>query len=139
MNLDFEKIKKRISEIEESINEINKIVSINEYEFWKDKRNITSVKYYLLEAIEAVGGICVHIVAKKFGKGVNSLSECINILEEEEILNKELSSRLKKMIKFRNKLIHKYWDIDDKLVYEYAKNETDDFTNFIKEIKKFLI
>lgn len=139
MNLDFEKIKKRISEIEESINEINKIVSINEYEFWKDKRNITSVKYYLLEAIEAVGGICVHIVAKKFGKGVNSLSECINILEEEEILNKELSSRLKKMIKFRNKLIHKYWDIDDKLVYEYAKNETDDFIDFIKEIKKFLI
>jgi len=139
MNLDIEKIKKRVSEIEESINEINKIVSINEYEFWKDKRNITSVKYYLLEAIEAVGGICVHIVAKKFGKGVNSLSECINILEEEEILNKELSSRLKKMIKFRNKLIHKYWDIDDKLVYEYAKNETNDFTDFIKEIKKFLI
>lgn len=137
MNLDIEKIKKRISEIEESINEINKIVSINEYEFWKDKRNITSVKYYLLEAIEAVGGICVHIVAKKFGKGVNSLSECINILEEEEILDKELSSRLKKMIKFRNKLIHKYWEIDDKLVYEYAKNETDDFTDFIKEIKKF--
>jgi len=139
MNLDIEKIKKRVSEIEESINEINKIVSINEYEFWKDKRNITSVKYYLLEAIEAVGEICVHIVAKKFGKGVNSLSECINILEKEEILNKELSSRLKKMIKFRNKLIHKYWDIDDKLVYEYAKNETDDFTDFIKEIKKFLI
>ena len=139
MNLDIEKIKKRISEIEESINEINKIVSINEYEFWKDKRNITSVKYYLLEAIEAVGGICVHIVAKKFGKGVNSLSECINILEEEEILNKELSSRLKKMIKFRNKLIHKYWDIDDKLIYEYAKNETDNFIDFIKEIKKFLI
>jgi len=83
--------------------------------------------------------ICVHIVAKKFGKGVNSLSECINILEEEEILNKELSSRLKKMIKFRNKLIHKYWDIDDKLIYEYAKNETDNFIDFIKEIKKFLI
>ncbi|HOC53265.1 MAG TPA: DUF86 domain-containing protein [Caldisericia bacterium] len=139
MNLDIEKIKKRVSEIEESINEINKIVSINEYEFWKDKRNITSVKYYLLEAIEAVGEICVHIVAKKFGKGVNSLSECINILEKEEILDKELSSRLKKMIKFRNKLIHKYWDIDDKLVYEYAKNETNDFTDFIKEIKKFLI
>jgi len=139
MNLDFEKIKKGVSEIEESINEINKIVSINEYEFWKDKRNITSVKYYLLEAIEAVGEICVHIVAKKFGKGVNSLSECINILEKEEILDKELSSRLKKMIKFRNKLIHKYWDIDDKLVYEYAKNETNDFTDFIKEIKKFLI
>lgn len=139
MNLDIEKIKKRISEIEESINEINKIVSINEYEFWKDKRNITSVKYYLLEAIEAVGGICVHIVAKKFGKGVNSLSECINILEEEEILDKELSLRLKKIVKFRNKLIHKYWEIDDKLVYEYAKNETDDFTDFIKEIKKILI
>jgi len=139
MNLDIEKIKKRVSEIEESINEINKIVSINEYEFWKDKRNITSVKYYLLEAIEAVGEICVHIVAKKLGKRVNSLSECINILEKEEILDKELSSRLKKMIKFRNKLIHKYWDIDDKLVYEYAKNETNDFTDFIKEIKKFLI
>ncbi|MGB9750195.1 MAG: type VII toxin-antitoxin system HepT family RNase toxin [Caldisericia bacterium] len=139
MNIDYERIKKRVSEIEEAINEINKLISINEIEFWRDNRNISAIKYYLLIAIEAVGAICVHIIAKSLGKSSSSFGECFDILKENKIISDELSLRLKRMVKFRNKLIHKYWDIDDKLVYEYVKFDIKDFYEFIKEIKKLLI
>jgi len=139
MKLNKEKIKERISEIKESTIEIEKLTSMDEREFWKEKRNIAAVKYYLLQAIESIGSICVHIIAKKFGKGVYTISECFVILEKGVIINKDLYTRLKKMVKFRNKLVHRYWEIDDKLVYNYAKNDIKDFLDFINEIYKIIL
>ncbi|MFA4890579.1 MAG: DUF86 domain-containing protein [Candidatus Paceibacterota bacterium] len=138
MEIDKEKIKQRFSEIDESLEEIKRLVSVDEKEFWSKKENIAAVKYYLLQAIEAVGGICVHIAAKKFNKGVSAFGECFEILEKEEFLPKIFSSKLKKMVKFRNKLIHRYWEIEDENILEYSKKELDDFNEFIKRINKLL-
>lgn len=135
MSLDIEKIKKRIGDIKEAIEEINKLISMNEKDFWKEKKNIAALKYFLLVAIEALGSICVHICAKKFNKGVSSIGECITFLEKESILSSELSDRLRNMVKFRNILVHQYWDIDDKRVYNYAKYDINDFFDFIEEIR----
>ncbi|MBC7195513.1 MAG: DUF86 domain-containing protein [Caldisericia bacterium] len=139
MNLDYERIKKRISDIEEAINEIKRLTTLNEEEFWRDNRNISTIKYNLLIAIEAVGSICVHIIAKLLGKSTSSFGECIDILKENNIISDELCLRLKKLVKFRNRLIHKYWEIDNKLVYEYSKVDIKDFYDFINEIKKLII
>lgn len=133
-----EKIKKIISEINESLNEIKKLISMNQDELFLEKRNIAALKYFLLQAIEGVGTICVHISAKIFNKSVSSFGECFEVLEENKIIDQELSERLKKMIKFRNKLIHRYWDIDDNLLVKYAKEDLNDFDDFINSIKKIL-
>lgn len=66
MEIDREKIKQRFSEINESLEEIQRLTSLDDKEFWLRKENIAAVKYYLLQAIEATGSICVHIAAKKF-------------------------------------------------------------------------
>jgi uncharacterized protein YutE (UPF0331/DUF86 family) len=136
MEINREKIKKRFSEINETLEEICRLVSLEDKEFWARKENIAAVKYYLLLAIEAVGGICVHIAAKKFNKGVSVLGECFEILEKEGLLDEGLSSRLKKMVKFRNKLMHRYWEIDEKNILKYAREDLGDFKDFIKEISK---
>ena len=136
MQIDIEKIKQRISDINESLEEIQKLTSLDVNEFWSGKRNIAALKYFLLQAIEALGGICVHICAKRFNKGVSSLGECIEILEKEKVLDKDLSERLRNMIRFRNKLVHRYWEIEDQKVYKYAKKDIKDFTDFIEAIKR---
>lgn len=136
MEIDQKKLKQRISEIQESLKEIERLVSVSEKEFWSKKENIAATKYYLLQAIESVGSICVHVAAKKFNKGVSFFGECFEILEKEGFLEKELASELRKMVKFRNKLIHRYWEIGDKNILEYVKKDLNDFNDFIKAIKK---
>jgi len=42
------------------------------------------------------------------------------------------------MKKFRNVLVHKYGDIDDKKAYEDIKEGLKDFEHIINEIEKFL-
>ena len=42
------------------------------------------------------------------------------------------------MIEFRNMLVRRYWEIDDRKVLKYAREDLEDFEKFIKAIKKFL-
>lgn len=133
--LDIEKLKLRISEIQQSLKEIRQYLAISEENFWQDHRNILAIEQLLLRAIEATGGICLHLVAKKLKKGVESFAQCFEILGENNIIDKKLCQKLIKMARFRNILIHRYWEIDEKKVYDYAKNNLRDFESFISSIK----
>ena len=134
MELDQEKIKKRFAEVDEALAEVKRLVTFRDSDFWSKKENIAAVKYYLLQAIEAIGSICVHVAAKRYNKGVSVFGECFEILLKEDALDENLAARLRRMTKFRNKLIHRYWEIDDKQVLDYARNNLDDFSEFMKVI-----
>lgn len=136
--IDIERIKRRIAEIKEAVAEIKRLTAKESDEFWLAKENIAAVKYYLIQAIEAVGAICVHIAAKKFNKAISSFGECIEVLGNENFFDADLLYKLKEIAKFRNKLIHRYWEIDDRLVLKYAKEEIDDFEDFSSDLSRVL-
>lgn len=138
MEIDKEKIKKRFSEINEALEGIQKLSSMNDDEFWSKKENMAALKYYLLQAIEAVGSVCVHIAAKKYNRGVSAFGECFEVLGKEGFLKESLVSRLRKMIKFRNKLMHRYWEIGDENVLEYTRQDLGDFNDFMQAIGEIL-
>jgi len=58
-------------------------------------------------------------------------------LEKEKIIPKEMKEKLKTMRGFRNILVHRYAEVDDKLVFDNLKN-INDFKEFRKEIGAFL-
>ena len=43
------------------------------------------------------------------------------------------------MIRFRNILVHRYWEIEDEKVLQYARKNLEDFKKFLEEIKEILI
>jgi len=136
--IDIEKIKGRISEIKSNIEKVKKYAGLPEKEFWGDERNILSVKHLLLESIEACGNICVHIIAKKVYKAPSSFAECFEHLHRADIINAELSLKLRNMSRFRNILVHRYWEIDEIKILEYAKNNLGDFEQFLKATVTYL-
>jgi len=138
MDVDIEKIKNRMSEIRENIGKIGQYSSISDKEFWEDERNILSVKHLLLESIEACSNICIHISAKKLFKAPSSFSECFEILHKSKITDEDLSSRLRKMARFRNILLHRYWEIENQKILGYARNDLGDFEQFLRSIAKYL-
>lgn len=138
MAIDIEKIKQRVTEIRENIEKINKYSSIQEKEFWEDERNILSIKHLLLESIEACGNICVHILAKKLFKASSSFAECFENLYGSKVIDEELSNKLVNMARFRNILVHRYWQVNDQKILDYAQNNIGDFSLFLKSIIKYL-
>lgn len=138
MDINLEKLTKRISEIKENREKIKKYASIPDSEFWKDERNLLAIKHLLLQSIEACGSICSHVLAKKFFKSPSSFPECFETLYNSKVINKELSVKLRKMARFRNILVHRYWEIEDKKILEYARNNLEDFDQYLKSIIDYL-
>lgn len=60
------------------------------------------------------------------------------ILKEEEIIGKELAIKLEDMARFRNLLVHRYGEVDNKRVLEIIKHNLRDIEEFEKEIEKFI-
>ena len=138
MNIDIEKIKQKLTEIRQNIEKIKIYSSITEKEFWEDERNILAIKHLLLESIEACGNICVHILAKKLFKASSSFAECFENLYKMKVIDEDLSNKLIKMARFRNILVHRYLQIDEQKILEYAKNNLVDFNLFMKSIAEYL-
>lgn len=134
MEVDKEKIKKRFEEISHALEEIRRITSLDDEKFWADEEHIAAVKYNLLQAIEGVASICLHLAAKKFKKGVSNPGDCFKLLIEREVVDRNLAKRLIEMNRFRNMLVHHYEKIDDKKVLKYTREELDDFENFIRAV-----
>ncbi len=139
MNIDAKKIKFLVSEIRQSTEQIRTYASVPEKDFWNDKRNILSVQHLLLRAMEASANICAHVAAKKLQKGVESPAECFELLGQQKLISEEVSRSLQKMARFRNTLIHRYWDVDEKRVYQYAKHDLKDFDAFLEAISRIAV
>jgi uncharacterized protein YutE (UPF0331/DUF86 family) len=60
------------------------------------------------------------------------------VMSEVGALDSAFSEELKKMAKFRNRLVHLYWQVDDKQVYDILQNRLSDFKRFLDSMASFL-
>lgn len=131
-------IKSKLKIIEENIDLVQKNFP-NKLEEFKSLDLIKDGIYKRIEAsIQEIIKIC-SIINSDLRLGIPSNSDnIISTLEEKEIISKELSAKIKKMKSFRNFLVHRYGQIQDKIAYEDIKNGFDDFLLFKKEILKLI-
>jgi len=111
----------RISEINTSLERLEKIGDneLNNFLENHDSQDIAS--YRLLIVIESCISICQHLTAKLLKKSPESYANCFEMLADHEIISKDLSLKLQNMARFRNMLVHIYWNIDYKQVYAIIK------------------
>ncbi|MBC7095441.1 MAG: DUF86 domain-containing protein [Thermococcus sp.] len=126
-------------EAEKSIQNLKELSSIPEGEFLKNKHYIASAKYSLLIAIEACIDIAYHIISKNRMRLPKDYADSFKVLVENNIIDEDLGKRLMLMARFRNRLVHIYWDVDDKMVYHYIKENIVDIEEFLKKIREILL
>lgn len=138
VGIDIERVKERAREIRESLEKIRQYATLPDAEFFADERNLYTVMHLLLIAIEATASLCTHILAKTARKAPASHGECFEGLRNLGIVDDELASRLVKMVRFRNLLVHRYWEVDPVRVLDYARKDVGDFKAFLAAVEGFV-
>jgi uncharacterized protein YutE (UPF0331/DUF86 family) len=64
-----------------------------------------------------------------------SFSECFILLDEAGVCG-TCAQDLSPIIKLRNLLIHRYWAIDDKRVYDSIKNDFTGVDKFLESVRE---
>jgi len=129
--IEIERVKARAREIRENMGKIHHYAGLPDDEFFADERNLYTVMHLLLQTIEAVAGLCTHILAKTARAAPASYAECFEGLRELEIVDDDLAGRLVRMARFRNLLVHRYWEIDEARVLRFARENLGDFEAFL--------
>ncbi|MHC4216533.1 MAG: type VII toxin-antitoxin system HepT family RNase toxin, partial [Planctomycetota bacterium] len=99
---------------------------------------IASAKYHFIVVIESSIDMCNHIISRNGYRVPEDYGDTFRVMREEGAFDTEFSEELVKMEKFRNRLVHLYWEIDDTRIYKILEGNLGDLNKFIKLIAGFL-
>jgi len=97
-----------------------------------------SVRYLLIQLVEATASVCVHILSRVYGEEVEGYPDSFLRLGAKHIIPGDLATKLASAARLRNLLVHRYWEIIDEKVYVSVKQGLKDFVDFIDCIGNFL-
>ena len=136
--LNVDRLRLRLGAIADALRRLRELGALGEETFLADFRNTESAKYLLIVAIEAAIDICNHIVARGGGRSPQDYADCFEVLSELGVLKPALVERLKRMARFRNLVVHLYWQVDNRLVYRAICEDQEDLEDFGQEILDWL-
>ncbi len=137
-DVNVEMVREWAREIRESLDKIRAYAAQPDADFFADERNLYTVMHLLLICIEAVAGVCNHLLAKTARRSPASYGECFEGLREAGIIDDTLAGRLIQMARFRNILVHRYWQVQPERVLRYARENLGDFEAFLRSVGQFV-
>jgi len=138
MNLDKEKILQQLKFLKDEIKNLKSKKDIDIKDYISSKEIQYFVERAFQRAIEACINIGNHIISRKELGNPGSFSDVFRILGRERIVPLELSEKFIYIARFRNKLVHLYWEIDPKEVFKYLQNNISDLEAFYKIAKQLI-
>ena len=139
LNHETEVVTKHVSELKNALTLLYDLQSRELSELKKDQHLVGSAKYHLIIAIESAVDISNHLISKNNYRVPESYSDTFKVMAEKGILPQDLvEEKLTDMARFRNRLVHIYWDIDSEMLYQIIQENLNDLEQFLVEIKKAL-
>lgn len=138
MEFNRDKIRKITSEILTSLERLKDLKKLPRDDFLSDPHKIGSAKYSLIVAIEGTIDLCNHIIAKNAFRTPEDYADTFRVMAEKEAFTEEFTNTLIQMARFRNRLVHIYWEIDNNELFSIIQNRLDDIGDFLKSFGTFI-
>ncbi len=74
--------------------------------------------YQFIVAIESCIDICNHIIARNGYRVPEDYGDTFKVMAEAEVIDEAFSTELRNLAKFRNRLVHLYWEVNDEQIYD---------------------
>jgi uncharacterized protein YutE (UPF0331/DUF86 family) len=138
LNVDVERIKDKLAELQVYITELDEDLPDAEDEYLGERVTRRACERTFQLACEDVLDICNLVIAGKSLGLPKDNRDAIRKLADNKIIPKKLSDRLEDMVGFRNLLVHRYGKVDDSRAYRYLKEDVDDLYEFAVTIEKLI-
>ena len=138
MTLDADVVRGRCTEIEQALERLGRIRAGGRVAFLDDADAKDIASYRLLLAIEAALALCYHVSARRLRRVPDDYAGCFAGLADGGLISADLSTRLQQMARFRNLLVHVYWDVDYNRVFDVLEHDLDDLRAFSQAIAALL-
>ncbi len=128
--VDKSKVDQMLSNLKRYVASLATLAAVGREEFLANPDKIGSAKYHFVIAIECCIDIANHIIASERLRIPGDNADSFVVLVEAGILPIESESAFRAMARFRNRLVHLYWEIDDGRIFAYLRESLGDFNHF---------
>ncbi|MEW5898010.1 MAG: DUF86 domain-containing protein [Bacillota bacterium] len=126
-----EKLRDKISFIEKNMRRLDTIRQMPVTDFTEESTAYHAAIRLLQVSIEAMIDIGNHLVARERLGVPKTYGEIFELLARAQIIPEDFTVTAHKMVKFRNRAVHLYSDLDGQEVYRILQNNLNDFSLFI--------
>ena len=123
-----------VDSLREYLAKLEILAQVPEQAFLQDFTKVESAKHLLQVSIECCLNLAQHIIADEGYRTPDSYYDTFVVLHEKGILPEDLMPTLRQMVRFRNRVVHLYWDVDDATVYSILQQNLSDFDTYIDYI-----
>ncbi|MDW8290367.1 MAG: DUF86 domain-containing protein [Armatimonadota bacterium] len=138
MKPDLHVLQARATSLRQNLERISRLASLPDEQFWSNELHVDSVKLHLIQAMEDAASICTHLIARLGGTAPSAYAECFASLHQRGVIDEALARRLQMMARFRNLLVHRYWQVDDQQVLRIAREDVGDLLEFLRQVGAYL-
>ncbi|QXO93876.1 DUF86 domain-containing protein [Methanospirillum purgamenti] len=131
---DKEVVSTLCSELNTAMDALDDIVSSGQEEFMANRHIRGSAKYHLLVAIEAVLDLSSHLITQNSWRFPEDYADTFLVMAENGFISRDEAEHLADMARFRNRLVHQYWKIDDDVIWDILIKDRDDIIRYNEKI-----
>jgi len=132
--VDKDIIQRKLSFIDLKLRNLETLKLMERQEFLASFQAIDAAKYNLQVCIEALIDVSNHVVARERWGIPSTSSEAVKLLIEHGVMDKDKELSLVQMVKFRNRIVHLYQEVDDFEIYRTIHENLDDIKGFIQGV-----
>ncbi len=126
-------VERLIKDIYDSIESIREITSKDFESMSKAER--LAVRYNIITISESLSALILHIVRKMLNESPDNVHEALILLEERKFIGRTEREEISGLMRLRNILVHRYWIVDDYLVYQNVKEDFEIVEKLIERIR----
>jgi uncharacterized protein YutE (UPF0331/DUF86 family) len=128
--VDKPKLDQMLSNLRQYLGVLRRLAATPRDVFLANPDKVGNAKYHFVIAIECCIDIANHIIASEGYRFPKDNADSFVVLIERGIVEPLLREALGGMARFRNRLVHLYWDVDDARVYQFLQEALGDLERF---------
>ncbi len=138
MVADAEIVRERAARIQRYLRDLRSMSDISLNAFRHNRERQYAVLHALQLAIEASIEIGTHICSADALGIPGSYAETFDLLEQGGVIEQSLAGKLRAMARFRNRMVHFYWEVDLDEIYRIIKEHLGDIDEYLAAVERYL-
>ena len=132
--VDRAKLDQMLTSLRNYIAELRQLAAVPGPDFLANRDKVGNAKYQFIAAIECCIDIANHIAVSEGFRIPKDNADSLLLLAEQGWLPCERQDAFVAMARFRNRLVHLYWRVDNERVYDYLQNSLGDLDVFVAAV-----
>jgi len=138
LRFDKQRLTKLSSECLNALRRLRDLAELSPEDFQADPYKVAAAKYFLVVSIEAAIDMGNHVISLNKLRVPEDYAETFEIVGEVGRFPGEFIEKLKRMARFRNRLVHIYWEVDQAMLYEILSEDIRDIEEFMRRFRAIL-